>query len=84
VIGCRQGAVPDVVRDGQDGVLVPFRDANALAEAILSLLDNSEMARGMGLAGQARVRERFSWSSVAVRFRESYARAIERHASMAA
>lgn len=81
VIGCRSGAVPDVVRDGQDGVLVPFRDAEALAASALSLLDNPEWARGMGLIGRERVRSRHTWPAVARRFRESYVRTIARRAT---
>lgn len=78
VIGCRRGAVPDVVRDRLDGVLVPFRDAEALAAAALSLLENPEWARGMGLVGRERVRARHTWRSVARRFRASYVRTIDR------
>lgn len=83
VIGCRNGAVPDVIRDGQDGVLVPFRDAEALAATALSLLENPEWARGMGLIGRARVSDRHRWSAVARRFRESYLRTLSRGASAA-
>ena len=78
VIGCRRGAVPDVVRDGQDGVLVPFRDAAALASAALGLVENPEWARGMGLMGRERVRNRHTWPAVARRFRESYVRTAAR------
>lgn len=81
VIGCRSGAVPDVIRDGQDGVLVPFRDAEALAAAALGLLENPEWARGMGLIGRERVWDRHTWPAVARRFRESYARTVARRAA---
>lgn len=84
VVGCRRGAVPDVVRDGQDGVLVPFRDAGALAAAILGLLENPEWARGMGLNGRTRVLDRHTWAAVAARFRESYVRTVQRRAATAA
>ncbi len=76
VVGCRSGAVPDVVRDGQDGVLVPFRDAEALAAASLSLIENPEWARAMGMIGRDRVRDRHTWPAVARRFRESYVRTV--------
>ena len=78
VIGCGRGAVRDVVRDGQDGLLVPFRDAEALGAAALRLLENSEWARELGLVGQERVRSRHTWPFIARRFRESYLRALDR------
>ena len=76
VIGCRSGAVPDVVREGQDGLLVPFRDADALAEATLGLLANPDWARALGRAGRERVESRHGWKSVAGRFRQAYSRVL--------
>ena len=45
------GGCPDVVRDGGTGYVVPPRDPRALAEAILKLLDEPELAKRMGDAG---------------------------------
>lgn len=59
VVGTRAGGIPEAVEDGVTGVLVPPRNAGALADAIVSLLRDPDRRRRMGAAGQARVREAF-------------------------
>ena len=54
------GGMPEVVVDGQTGLLVPPRDHEAMANAIIRLLSDARARRAMGAAGEARVRERFS------------------------
>lgn len=53
------GAVPDVVDDGFNGLLVPPRDATALAGAIERLLSQPTLAREMGRAARATIASRF-------------------------
>jgi glycosyltransferase involved in cell wall biosynthesis len=52
------GGMPEVVIDEQTGLLVPVRDPEALAEAILRLVENPELARRLGENGRARMIER--------------------------
>lgn len=59
VVATRVGGVPDVVADGETGLLVPENDPPALAEAIARVLDDGELARRLGAAGRPRVVERF-------------------------
>ena len=54
------GGVPEVVRDGVSGFVVPPGDAAALAAKAGLLLDEPGAARSMGLAGREWVRSRFS------------------------
>ncbi len=61
VIGCRAGGVPDVIEDGQDGLLVEFGDVAALAQAIEALLADPERRRAMGRRGRARVERHYTW-----------------------
>ncbi|NLG29418.1 MAG: oligosaccharide flippase family protein, partial [Chloroflexi bacterium] len=49
------GGVVEIVVHGETGLLVPFRDTRALAEAVLTLLRSPEVARRMGAAGRQRV-----------------------------
>lgn len=60
VVGTRVGGVPELVLNGETGLLVPPGDADALASAILELLADPERAKAMGQRGRDHVVERFS------------------------
>lgn len=60
VVATRVGGIPEVVEDGVTGLLVPPRAPEALAEAIIALLQDRERAGAMGQAGRARVERYFS------------------------
>ncbi len=72
VVSCFRGAIPCVVDAGRDGLLVDFGNKEMLAEAIMILLNHPDMARAYGQAGQNKVMERYTWGSVAQRFRKVY------------
>jgi glycosyltransferase involved in cell wall biosynthesis len=72
VIGARAGGVPDVIDDGEDGLLVEFGDVEGLAEAIEALLREPERARAMGRRGRAKVEGRYTWAHVYDRLRAVY------------
>ncbi len=63
VIGTRIGGIPEVIRDGIDGFIVPINDRNALALAISKILANKELATRMGHSGEAKVKEKFTWDT---------------------
>jgi glycosyltransferase involved in cell wall biosynthesis len=48
------GGTPEVVTDGQQGVLVPPRDPDALAEGLLRLLGDDALRARMGAAARER------------------------------
>ncbi len=60
VVGTRAGGIPEVVDDGVTGLLVPPRDHDAMAEAIVTLLRDPARRTRMGAAGRARVVSEFS------------------------
>jgi glycosyltransferase involved in cell wall biosynthesis len=60
VVASSTGGIPEVVADGETGILVPPRDAEALAHAIVALLTDDALRTRMGAAGQRRARELFS------------------------
>jgi glycosyltransferase involved in cell wall biosynthesis len=61
VVGAHAGAVPEVIRDGQDGLVVPFGDVPRLAEAIRSLLKDREQACRLGEAGYQKTIAEYTW-----------------------
>lgn len=63
VIGTIIGGIPEVINDGIDGFLVPPKDSNALALAISKILADKELAARMGRAGEAKVKEKFTWDT---------------------
>lgn len=69
--GCRE-----VVKDGETGILVPVKDADALAEAILGLLQDPETAKKMGQAGRRRAEELFDERKVFQRVEAEYDRLL--------
>ena len=72
VVASAVGGLLDLVADGETGILVPPRDAHALREALLRLLDDGELRRRMGEAARARVRDRFSWQASTDALLEAY------------
>ena len=61
VVGARAGGIPGLVREGVDGLLVPFGDQRELALSIRKLLFDKEYARQLGRAGRERVLAEFTW-----------------------
>jgi glycosyltransferase involved in cell wall biosynthesis len=57
--------IPELVRDGENGLLVPPDDPDALAAAILRLRGDAALRRRLGEAARATVRERFDGDRLA-------------------
>jgi glycosyltransferase involved in cell wall biosynthesis len=75
-VATRLEAVPEIVADGDTGLLVPPGDAVALAAALVRLLTDPVRARGMGARGRARVSGGFLWRHVAERLERTLLRAV--------
>jgi len=78
VVASRVGGIPEVVADGETGVLVERGDPMALAEAIGRLLENESLRDRMGRAGRERVLRLFSWDRVATATLDLYQGLIAR------
>jgi glycosyltransferase involved in cell wall biosynthesis len=78
VIASRVGGIPDIVEDGESGLLVPPGDADALAAAVRRVRDDPALARRLGEAGRRRLREQFSWSAIVQRWLDVYAGLVTR------
>jgi len=65
VVGCFAGGVPDVVTDGEDGLLLPFGDIHMLAETVLELLRTPALRTALGERGRRKVHARHTWDQSA-------------------
>jgi alpha-maltose-1-phosphate synthase len=73
VAGSRTGGIPEVVADGETGLLVPPGDPEALAIALNVLLSDPGLARAMGQAGRKRAVAEFGWPAIAAQTADLYA-----------
>jgi starch synthase len=76
VAGSRTGGIPEVVADGETGLLVPPDDPPALAEALNVLLRDPARARAMGQAGRKRAIAEFGWPAIAAQTADLYAELV--------
>ena len=67
-IGCQAGGVPELVIDGETGLLVPAGDEEALEEAIAQLVSSPSDRDRFGKAAKALFREKFTTEAFAERF----------------
>jgi glycosyltransferase involved in cell wall biosynthesis len=60
IISTREGGIPDIVKDGVNGFLIPNRNSKVLADKLEILLSNPELRYAMGLAGKKMYDEKFT------------------------
>ncbi len=76
VIASRSGGTPEIVIDGDNGMLVDGDRAEAFAAAMRAMLADENGRLAMGRRALTMVRERFTWSAVALRHLEAYVAAL--------
>jgi len=76
VVGTAVGGIPEAVRHGETGFVVPPRDPQRLAEAVIDVLANPALAKSMGEAGRARAGEAFTLEAEARQTRAQYCRVL--------
>ena len=74
VVASKRGGLPEVVQDGETGLLFDPHDVAGMSEAVIALLDNPDRARAMGEAGRRIARERHCISRVIDEYVELYER----------
>jgi starch synthase len=73
VVGSRTGGIPEVVADGETGLLVPVGEPEPLADALNALLRDPDRAEAMGQAGRKRAVAEFGWPAIAAQTAALYA-----------
>jgi len=81
VIGSRVGGIPEYLDDGVTGFLVEPRNPAALADRILTLIGDKDLARRMGMAGRARVVREFRYDVMIARIVGFYEALLRRPAA---
>ena len=76
VVAFAHGALPEIVADGETGVLVPPGDESAMAEAILRLLGSPSLRTAMGSAGRRRAEREFSVERMVSQVEQVYLEAL--------
>ncbi len=72
-IACNAGGAPEIVEDGQSGLLVPPRDSGAIASAINELIGDPARAALMGRTGRELALQKFGWAQFLPALEEVYA-----------
>jgi glycosyltransferase involved in cell wall biosynthesis len=75
IVASRSGGIPDIIRDGENGLLVPERDVAALAAAVTRLLDDRDLVARLATAARDDIRHRFAPARIATAFDTVYRRA---------
>ena len=77
-VSTRVGGIPEVVEDGESGVLVEAGDVDGLAKALEAVIHDPARRRALGAAARARARERFSAEVIVPRYEALYRRLCRR------
>lgn len=72
VVSTTHGGIPELVEDGISGFLVPERDANAITDALITLIEHPERWADMGAAGRAYVEAHYNLDLLNDRLLELY------------
>lgn len=72
VVATTTGGIPEVVAQGETGLLVPPGDAESLAVAVVSLLEDQVRREQMGRNGMVRAQERFSLAASVMQMEQLY------------
>lgn len=72
IIATDTGGIKDIVHNGINGLIVPQKDAEAIAQAIIKLRDDPELYRAMVKAGPGLIRDNYSWQAVTNRYLEVF------------
>jgi sugar transferase (PEP-CTERM/EpsH1 system associated) len=76
VVATRTGGTPELITDGENGLLVPVSDHKALASALRWMLDNPDATKAMGGAGRAIVLQKFNWDRTVEQYLSVYEEAL--------
>jgi len=77
VVATRSGGIPEIVKDGEVGYIVPKGDEKQLAKALTTILEDHSLQKRMGNAARKRVEAEFSWDIIAEKYLKLYQELIK-------
>jgi glycosyltransferase involved in cell wall biosynthesis len=81
VIGTKAGGLPEVIRDGETGILCEVGDVAGMAGAALAILEDPNRWSAMSRLAASDARERFSRDAIVARYETLYRRSLSRNKS---
>lgn len=81
IVATKVGGLPEVIRNGVSGILVPPRDPDAFAEAVIRLAGDETERRRLGAAGQRFIDEEYSLKAATRRVERVYEEVLARSAA---
>jgi glycosyltransferase involved in cell wall biosynthesis len=81
VVASSVGGIIDLVKDGENGILVPPRDSDALGKALLQLIRNKDLAEELGKNGKTMVYPGFDISVMSKKIDRLYESLLKSHCS---
>lgn len=76
VVSTTSGAIPEIVENGVSGILLPPRDADALAATIIRLIENASFRVELGKNARKRIEERFDIGKNVANFVDLFSRGL--------
>jgi glycosyltransferase involved in cell wall biosynthesis len=77
IIASKVSGIPELIKDGHEGILIPSKNSNLLADKIIDLLENQDNAKVMGKNARSRVENDFTWNLCAQKILQLYDNEIE-------
>jgi L-malate glycosyltransferase len=76
VVATRVGGTPEIIVDGVDGLLVPPQNPQALAQAILHILQDADFARRLSRSGQEKMQRHFGFDRLIAQLEQFYSNSM--------
>jgi colanic acid/amylovoran biosynthesis glycosyltransferase len=73
LVGTLHGGIPEIVKDGINGFLVPENNPRELAAALIRILSDEELGKRLGKSALEMAEDKFTWKAATNRLLESYA-----------
>jgi len=79
VIATNVGGIPDIVKDGYNGILVPEKDEDALKDAIIKLIKDENLRKEFSKNAKEYIKEKFNWDKIIRDLKEIYLSLIKNY-----